>query len=211
VIETEIGRVGVGICWDNHTARFMRRVGRERMDLLLMPHSGPCITMGPLTLVGERGREALRGAAAFYAAAFGVPTVMANKAAGADSRSPVPWVPLARLRLHFVGQSTICDADGNVCDRLDEREGVVAAEVALDPQRKRRPRLPSGYWSRPPPCFPCSREPPRHSSRRWSGPARPPTPSVDPDERRRGDAAMINRLAFAACQVSSIDPDVCPR
>jgi len=154
VIETEIGRVGVGICWDNNTARFMRRMGRQRLDLLLMPHSGPCVTLGPLTLAGERARETLRGAAGFYAGAFGVPTVMANKAAGADSWSPVPWVPLARLRFHFVGQSTICNADGNVCDQLDEQSGVVSAEVALDPGRKRRPpRLPCGYWSRPPARF----------------------------------------------------------
>ncbi|HEV8606637.1 MAG TPA: carbon-nitrogen hydrolase family protein [Tepidisphaeraceae bacterium] len=155
VIETEIGRIGVGICHDTNTGRFMRRLSDEQVDLLLMPHSGPCIAMGPLKLVGEHGREMLRRAAGFYAQAFGIPTVMANKAAGEDSSSPVPWVPLVRFRFHFVGQSTICDADGKVRDQLDEREGVVVAEVALDPQRKRRPGwLPSGYWSRGAPAFP---------------------------------------------------------
>ena len=155
VIETQIGRIGVGICHDNDTARFMRRMSQEKVDLLLMPHSGPCITMGPLRLVGERAREMLRGVAGFYAGAFGIPTVMANKAPGEDSWSPVPWVPLVRLRFHFAGQSTICDADGNICDQLDEQEGVVVAEVVLDPRRKRQPRrLPSGYWSRPPGRFP---------------------------------------------------------
>jgi len=98
----------------------------------------------------------LRGVAGFYAQTFGVPTVMANKAAaGQDTFSPVPWVPLVRFRFHNLGQSTICDADGKVCDQLDEREGVAFAEVVLDPARKRRPaRLPSGYWSRPPRLFP---------------------------------------------------------
>jgi len=81
--------------------------------------------------------------------------VMVNKAAGEDSWSPVPWVPLVRLRFHFVGQSTIASAGGNVCDQLDEQEGVVVAKVALDPEQQRRPpRLPSGYWSRPPPLLP---------------------------------------------------------
>jgi N-carbamoylputrescine amidase len=130
-------------------------MSQEQVDLLLMPHSGPCITMGPLRLVGERAREMLRGVAGFYAGAFGIPTVMANKAPGEGSWSPVPWVPLVRLRFHFAGQSTICDADGNICDQLDEQEGIVVAEVALDPERKRQPRrLPSGYWSRPPGQFP---------------------------------------------------------
>ena len=119
-----------------------------------MPHSGPSITLGPLVLVGDHARELLRGVAGFYAEAFGVPTVMANKAAGEDTWSPVPWVPLVRLRFHFLGQSTIAGADGNVCDQLGEEEGVVVAEVALDPERKRQPALPSGYWSRPPPLWP---------------------------------------------------------
>jgi N-carbamoylputrescine amidase len=154
VIETELGRIGVGICHDNNTAQFMRRVSQDHVDLLLMPHSGPGITMGPLKLVGDHGRRMLREVARFYASAFGVPTVMVNKAAGEDSWSPVPSVPLVRFRFHFVGQSTICSADASVCDQLDEQEGVVVAEVVLDPKRKRQPRIPTGYWSRPPPLFP---------------------------------------------------------
>jgi N-carbamoylputrescine amidase len=155
VIETEIGRIGVGICWDNSTTRFLRRMSEAEVDLFLMPHCAPTIAMGPVKLVGEAGRQMLRGVAGFYAETFGVPTVMANKAAGQDSFSPVPGVPLVRFRFHNMGQSTICDADGKVCEQLDEQEGVVFAEVTLDPGRKRRPaRLPSGYWSRPPRLFP---------------------------------------------------------
>jgi predicted amidohydrolase len=133
----------------------MRRLTHEPVDLLLMPHSAPSITLGPLTLVGQRAREMLRGMAAFYASALGIPTVMVNKAAGQDTRSPVPCLPLVRLRFHFVGQSTICNAGGKMCDQLDEDPGVVVADVTLDPQQKRLPaHLPSGYWSRPPPLFP---------------------------------------------------------
>jgi N-carbamoylputrescine amidase len=155
VIETEFGRVGIGICWDNSTSRFMRRMSQEQVDLLLMPHSAPCIAMEPVNLVVFNGRKMLDGIAGFYASAFGIPTVMVNKAAGEDSRSPVPCVPLVRLRFRHVGQSTICDADGNVCDQLAEQAGIVFAEVVLNAEHKRQlPRLPAGYWSRPPPLFP---------------------------------------------------------
>jgi N-carbamoylputrescine amidase len=155
VIETEFGRVGIGICWDNNTTRFMRRLSQEQVDLLLMPHSAPTIKMGPLQLVGDNGREMLRGVAGFYATAFGVPTVMVNKAAGEDSWSSVPCMPLVRLRFHYIGQSRICNANGDVCDQLDEQEGVVFAEVDLDVERKRQlSRFPTGYWSRPPSLFP---------------------------------------------------------
>jgi N-carbamoylputrescine amidase len=155
VMETELGRIGVGICHDNSTARFMRHMSQEQIDLILMPHSAPCIALGPLRLVGDHGRQVLRETAGFYAEAFGVPTVMANKAAGEDTWSPIPWVPFLRLHFHLIGQSTICDSDGTVRERLEEPEGVVVADVVLDPERKRRPsQLPSGYWSLRPPAFP---------------------------------------------------------
>jgi N-carbamoylputrescine amidase len=155
VIETSLGRIGVGICWDNNTSRFMRRLQREGIDLLLMPHSAPRIALGPWTLIGDQARQTLREMAGFYATAFGVPTVMANKAAGEDSWSPVPCVPLVRLRFRSFGQSTICQADGTVSDQLGEGPGVVFAAVALDDSRKvREPRIPAGYWSRRPRWFP---------------------------------------------------------
>lgn len=155
VIPTELGRIGVGICHDNSTGRFMRGLSREQPDLLLMPNSAPRITLGPLPLVGERGWETLRGVPGFYARSFGIPVVMVNKAAGRDTTSPVPWVPLLRLKFHFLGQSTICDAEGNVCDRLEEREGVAIADVTLAQDRKRPPpHTPGGYWSHTPPFLP---------------------------------------------------------
>jgi N-carbamoylputrescine amidase len=161
VIPTELGRIGVGICHDNATCRFMRGLSREQPDLLLMPHSAPLVALGPLPLVrelplvGERGCELLRNLPGFYARSFSIPVVMANKAAGRDTISPVPWVPLLRLKFHFVGQSTICDAAGNVCDRLDEREGVAIADVTLAQDRNRPPpQTPGGYWSNTPPFLP---------------------------------------------------------
>jgi len=155
VIVTELGRIGIGICWDNYTSGFMRRMSQEQVDLILMPHSAPCIAIGPLKLFGDIGRKMVRGIAGFYANAFGVPTIMVNKAAREDSWSPVPCVPLVRLRFHYIGQATICNGDGKVCDQLAEQEGVVFAEVVLDARRKRQlPCLPVGYWSQPPPLFP---------------------------------------------------------
>ena len=34
LIETEFGRVGIGICWDNNTSRFMREMNQQQIDLL---------------------------------------------------------------------------------------------------------------------------------------------------------------------------------
>lgn len=155
VMETEFGRVGVGICWDNNTSRFLRRMCEEQIDLLLMPHSAPSITMGPLTLSGEYPRQMLREVAGFYASTLGIPTVMVNKATGEDSWSPVPCVPMVRFRFHYLGQSTICQADGTVSEQLEEQPGVLCADVVLDAARKGCHRqIPTGYWARSPRWFP---------------------------------------------------------
>jgi len=149
VIETTLGRIAVGICQDNHTARFFRHVMTDEPDLLLMPHSAPCVPLSDGIM-----RRGLAEIGPWYARAFGIPCVLVNKAA-TRSRTPLPGIPLVRLRFAFPGMSTISDSDGRVLDQLPDREGVVVADVVLDPARKRRPEEPrSFYWSRAPHVFP---------------------------------------------------------
>ncbi len=146
VMDTALGRIAVGICQDNQTSRFFGHVMRDEPDLVLMPHSAPCVPMG-----GTLMREALRDIAPFYARAFGVPVVLVNKA-HARTRTPLPGVPLVRLPFEFPGLSSVVDSDGRTAAQLPDEEGVVVADVLLDPARKRRPEpLPPGYWSRRPP------------------------------------------------------------
>ena len=148
VIATELGRIAVGICQDNHTARFMKRLCRDDVDLVLMPHSAPCVPFGARMM-----REALAEVASFYASRFGVPTVLVNKV-HSRSRTPVPGLPLLSIPFDFPGLSTVCDSDGRILDQLAGREGIVVAEVTLDPLRKKHPPAPRElYWSRPPRRF----------------------------------------------------------
>jgi N-carbamoylputrescine amidase len=143
-IDTALGRIAVGICQDNHTARFMRRIADASPDLILMPHSAPCIPF-----VDALMRDSLSEVAPFYAREFGAPVVLVNKAR-TRTRSPMPGVPLVRLRMTFPGMSTIADSDARVVAQLPDREGIVIGDVTLDPARKRCPTVPTGYWSRPP-------------------------------------------------------------
>jgi N-carbamoylputrescine amidase len=149
VIDTDLGRIAVGICHDGHTARFMRRLCREGADVLLLPHSAPLSLLLPRAMM----RDALRSIAPYYARAFGIPTLMVNKWSATDSRSPIPIVPFVTLRFRFPGLSMICDGDGTVLDHRAEGEGIVVADVRLDPTLRRRPPEPTGYWSRSPSRF----------------------------------------------------------
>ena len=152
MIDTDLGRIAVGICQDNYTARFMRRLCREDVDLLLVPHSGPCIR-APLSLLlggATTMRDSLQSIAPYYARAFGIPAVMVNKWSANDSPSPIPIAPIVTLRFRFPGLSTICDSDGAVLDHRTDGEGIVLTDVRLNPELRRRPTEPTGYWSRPP-------------------------------------------------------------
>ena len=63
-------------------------------------------------------------------------------------RSAPPGLPLLDQRSSFPGVTTIVDSDGALRARLDDREGVVSADVTLD-ARRREPTPPAcrGYWA----------------------------------------------------------------
>lgn len=147
VIDTELGRIGVGICNDNMMASFMRTMHRERVDLMLMPHSAPMVR--ELPPISRLMHDGLVHLAPFYARQLGVPAVMVNKVSVRGSKTRLPPLPWLKLTFEFVGPSTIADADGKVLDRLDDREGIVVADVVLDPKRRRSAPPATGvYWSR---------------------------------------------------------------
>jgi N-carbamoylputrescine amidase len=147
-IDTALGRIAVGICQDNHTARFMRRIADASPDLILMPHSAPCMPVSR-SLV----REGLTEIAPFYARAFGAPVVLVNKARTRSS-TPLPGFPRLRVPMAFPGLSMIVDGDAGVVARTASREGTIVGDVTLDPSRKRQPTVPRGYWSRRPTRMP---------------------------------------------------------
>jgi N-carbamoylputrescine amidase len=147
VIETEIGLIGVGICFENALAFLPRLIQAESADLLLMPHSAPAAARSYFT--SERDvrldTERLAGLAERYARMLGIPAVFVNKVGPWES--PLPGIPFYRERSRFMGQSTIADSGGTVVARMNDEEGVISADVTLDPSLKRKdpPRV-HGYW-----------------------------------------------------------------
>ena len=150
VVDTTFGRIAVGICNDNQTASFMNDVIDHAPDLILMPHSAPSPRLpGPLRVFEGAFRRqydnALKNVARRYAKAFGVPVLMSNKGSADDDvvhtmmpASPhLPVWPRLGLSWTFDGHSTIVDSDGTTHGYLKGGEGVLVADVTLDPAAKR--------------------------------------------------------------------------
>jgi N-carbamoylputrescine amidase len=148
IIDSGVGRVGVGICYENQLAYTPRLMTSQSVDLMLMPHSAPSLTPRPwfLARLNEIHEKTLKGLAGRYAGSLGIPAVMINKSG--PWRSPVPFMPLLRQDSHFPGLSTIADSDGSIKAQLGDEEGVIVEDVTLDPARKTCswPRC-HGRWS----------------------------------------------------------------
>lgn len=145
-VDTEVGRIGIGICFDNHTREVASAINESKIDLMLMPHSycTPTVENRMISHKDITRLNSLPGKVAeLYNKLFGIPVVLCNKSGPWDS--PVPRTILGTPKnFRFSGRSIIIDSDGTVKVELGEEETVAAAEITLDPALKRNSIVP-GY------------------------------------------------------------------
>jgi N-carbamoylputrescine amidase len=148
VIDTPLGRVGIAICYDSSLRVVWDRLLAEGFDLLLLPMCAP--TPQRNIYYNERRikgyHDSFRNGATLLAKQLGVPVIMANKAGPWET--PLPgWLPPAHST--FPGFSHIADSDGKELARLGGEEGVIIAQVSLDPERKHLSLAPDADRYRP--------------------------------------------------------------
>jgi len=143
-VETEIGRIGVGICFDNHTYDVASAIAASKIDLMLMPHSY-CTPTLPTKTVSLSDIERLNDLPCrvghLYNSMFGIPVVMCNKSG--PWNSPVPNTILGiPQNFRFSGRSLILDSDGSICFELGEEESIAVGKVYLKPDLKQMSVVP---------------------------------------------------------------------
>lgn len=149
IIRTDLGRIGVGICYDNLFRFLPEALIAGDADLVLMPFSAP--TPQQRWYYGRRRVQAFlaafRNGARTYARMLGIPAIQVNKSGPWSSALPAFFPP---QHSKFDGQSQIADSDGTVVAQLADEEAVIVADVTLDPARKVRAlepsRAPHGRW-----------------------------------------------------------------
>jgi N-carbamoylputrescine amidase len=146
VIETPIGRIGIGICADNQFVAQLQQMHDQNVDLILMPHAWPTPSKAA-GLVSEKDvadqQRRMIELPALYARALGVPVVFVNQVG--------PLLPVGGILGHLMdtriwrlrGQSRIVDSDGSELARLGDQEDLAVAGVSLDPTRKHYSSQPS--------------------------------------------------------------------
>lgn len=151
VIDTPLGRIGIGICYENLLYKGIEGQFTASVDLVLQPTAaGRLKPMKPGDI--ELFDRMVERIAPFYARALGVPVALANRTGEIHTDLPGNF---GDFHSRFPGLSNIVDSDGNTKARLADGEGVIVAEVTLDPQSKRsqRPRRYGKMWALPMPWF----------------------------------------------------------
>jgi N-carbamoylputrescine amidase len=137
IIDTELGRVGVGICYDNVFRFVPDAMIAGNADIVVMSFSAP--TPQQTWYYRRKDVEAFRASyrhgAQNYARMLGIPAVQVNKSG--RWKSPLPaFFPAQDSK--YDGQSEIADSNGAIVAELADEETVIVGDVTLDPERKIR-------------------------------------------------------------------------
>ncbi len=144
-VDTELGKIGIGICYEGMRNYWSNLMHQDLPGLILMPLSAPTPMRSYYT--SEKNIEdynnLIKNNPQKTAQDFGIPVLMANKCG--TWKTPMPW-PLEDST--FPGFSQIIESDGTVKKQLDNKEGIIVADVVLDPSRKfKNPSKNYGRWS----------------------------------------------------------------
>lgn len=155
LIVTELGRIGVGICYDNAFRSTAEALLRGDADIALMCFSAP--TPQQTWLYGPRQVQAFRASfrhgAQNYARMLGIPAVQVNKSGPWSSKLPA-FFPAQSSR--YDGLSEIADSTGEIVAGLADEESIIVGTVTLDPALKKHALAPGytrhGRWIAPVPA-----------------------------------------------------------
>ena len=135
IIETQLGRIGVGICYENAFRFLAEAVIAGDADIMLMPFSAP--TPRESWYFRRKSVDAYlssyRHGASKYAQLLGIPAIQVNQCGDWQSDLPA-FFPSQHSKFH--GQSEIADNTGEVLAELTNQESIIVGDVTLDPARK---------------------------------------------------------------------------
>jgi len=137
IIATELGRVGVGICYDNVFRFLPDALIAGDADLVVMSFSAPTPqqTWYYRRKQVEAFRACFRHGAQNYARMLGIPAIQVNKSG--PWKSPLPaFFPAQDTK--YDGQSEIADSNGDIVAALADEMAMIVGDVTLDPARKVR-------------------------------------------------------------------------
>lgn len=151
IIDTELGRIGVNICYEMLLHERVNELYEANVDIYLQPSAAG----RPKPFIpGDVARleRALLNARAIHYQALGVPVIMTNRVGKLEGQLPSC---MGYLKSSFLGGAYICDSNGQILKELNGEEGIIVSQVILDPKYKatKPPKLYGKIWAVPMPWY----------------------------------------------------------
>jgi N-carbamoylputrescine amidase len=135
-IDTEIGRIGVGICADNHYAERLHRMKASNIDLMLMPHASP----SPFETNAQISKSDLEHfeqqpyvVASTYSKYLRVPTVYVNAVGSFPEFIGGIGVKAFNKSFRLMGGSLITNPAGDLVLKMGSNEGYEISSISIGP------------------------------------------------------------------------------
>ena len=153
IIESNIGKIGVGICADNHYTKFVKMMQEEKIDILLMPHAWPSpvkASKGVSTNDIKKTEEEIKQFPIMVANLLGIPSIFINQIGEIAPMAGILGKIMDPEIFKLKGYSRIIDLDGKVKSELNDEAGIAIAKVIIDPALKKKLEMPSfNGWLQP--------------------------------------------------------------
>lgn len=150
-IDTEIGRIGIGICADNHYSPRLKRIKKENVDIMLMPHANPC-PYKTSKVVSKKDIDMFKEQpillATQYSKYLGIPTVYINPVG--DFPEFMGGIGASSFNNDFklLGGSLAVDENGKLLAKMDDKEEYQIVIINLKKSNKPSdfPIVYNGKW-----------------------------------------------------------------
>ena len=151
VIETEIGRIGISICYEGLLYEQICFLHENKIDLMLWPAAAA----RPKKFIPgdiKRFEKTLICSRSIYSKTLAVPIIMANRTGSLETDLPgiFPY-----LKSSFPGLSFIADSDGTIRGELGEEEDIIVADVCINSNEEHAitPKRYGKMWAVPVPWY----------------------------------------------------------
>ena len=133
-VVTKFGKIGIGICADNHYFKRLKRMKKESINFMLMPHASPA-PFRTTNQISQKDFEHFQEqpylVASVYSNYLGVPTVYVNAVGTYPEFSGGKWVRTFNEDFCLRGGSLAVDKSGGIIDKLGDKEELRIVELTI--------------------------------------------------------------------------------
>lgn len=139
IINTPIGNIAVGICFDAHKKAFYENIKNEEISMILMPHAWAMDKKHE-----KEDREKINTLVTKYNNSFDVPVIFANAVGEVEQMAGITGKLMNPKVYKLIGQSTVA-ANGKLTE-INKNENTLTVEFNIQNNKRKNDITFQGEW-----------------------------------------------------------------